>query len=160
MLLFWNFPLEPSDGRVLEKVADEIQSSTKPFYFGTGSQEDHERRLSEKVLVPLDNTNLFTSMSLLPTSSSSQETSGTISATSRADHTLELVTEEKVSVSHYISFLRTLSNYIRMDEAAQATFFGKVEKILRRECGDSVPTTRKTIVNVAKKKRKFQTQQE
>jgi trans-aconitate methyltransferase len=126
LILLWNFPREPSD-TILDAIADAIGES-KPFNFGNGSLQDHKARLTEHVLAPLEESQHFAPF---------------------VTHECEL--NEAFPVLSFVSYLRTLSNYITMQPEEQKAFFTTVEKTLHRECGEFVKTSGKSILNFSTK---------
>jgi SAM-dependent methyltransferase len=128
LLLFWNFPPEPSDPKVLDALADALDEP-KPFYFGRGSLSDHKQRMHERVLGPIeDQSNLFTPFS-----------------------TRECPLQEEWPVSSFVSYLKTLSIYIIMEPDEKKVFFRTVEETLTRECGATVKTSRESILDLSRK---------
>jgi SAM-dependent methyltransferase len=123
LVLLWNFPPEPKDD-VLDEIADAI-GETKPFYLSNGSVQDHEKQLAEKVLTPLHESNLFEPF----------ETFGN-------------QLSEDLLIPNFISFLKTLSNYIVMETEEATKFFNVVEQTLIERHGNTIPTSRKSVLNV------------
>lgn len=128
LILFWNFPPEPSD-RILDKMAEAL-GKAKPFHFGNGSLAQHWQRMQERVLGPVEDSMFFEKFK-----------------------TTEYPVEENIPIESYISFLNTLSNYITMGEEERASFFGIVRQTFRRECGEIVAARRKSILNISTKSR-------
>jgi hypothetical protein len=127
LLLFWNFPPEPNE-QVLEKLADALDKP-KPFYFGNGSQVDHEIGLAKKVLAPLTESGFFGPFV-----------------------NKEVAVQEEVTPMAYVGYLQTLSNYIVMEPLEEKQlFFDTTESTLRQECGERVKTTRKSLLNISYK---------
>ena len=128
LLLFWNFPPEPSSTEILNKIADAL-GRPKPFYFGNGNIVDHVRRLENLVLKPIENSGNFSKFS-----------------------THEESLQETWTIRRYIGYLQTLSNYIAMEDSEKKEFFDTVETIFQEECNTdegTIETTRKSILNVS-----------
>lgn len=126
LLLFWNFPPEPQDND-LDIVADALNLS-KPFHFSTASLCQHKERLREKVLAPVENSGFFTTF---------------------VDHSCSNI-EEDVTITDYINFLKTLGNYIAMEDEERQVFFATVAKTLRRDRStDNIKTSRESLLNVS-----------
>ncbi len=126
LILFWNFPPEPND-EVLEKMAESLEKP-KPFHFGNGSLAIHWQRMRERVLGPIEDSQFFTPF-----------------------ETIEHPLAEEIPIDSYISFLKTLSNYITMEEGERESFFEIVKKTFLDECGNIITTHRKSILNVSLK---------
>jgi SAM-dependent methyltransferase len=126
LILLWNFPLEPDDA-VLNEVAEAL-GRPKPFYFGNGSLDVHLQRMQEHVLEPVQSSQFFSDFV-----------------------TTAMPIHEKIPIESYISFLCTLSNYITMKDQEREAFFQIVRETFRRICGEVVPTSRKSILNISAK---------
>lgn len=126
LILFWNYPPEPNMV-VLDEIADATGLS-KPFYFGNGSPDVHWRRMQERVLSPVESSPCFT-----------------------AFETQSVPIKENIPIESYISLLRTLSNYITMEDLEREAFFQKVREIFQKKCGSTVPMSRESILNVSVK---------
>jgi hypothetical protein len=87
LILFWNFPPEPSDPNVFDQVADAIGETDQPFHFANDAVTDHKARQGERVLTPLKDSKLFIPLK-----------------------TYEELVEEELSISHFLSYLKTLGN--------------------------------------------------
>jgi SAM-dependent methyltransferase len=91
LLLFWNFPPEPSD-QILDKLAEALDKP-KTFHFENGSMAQHWQRMQERVLGPVEDSPFFEKF-----------------------ETTENSVEESIPIENYIRFLNTLSNYITIQE--------------------------------------------
>lgn len=128
LILFWNFPPEPSD-ELLDKVA-EASNQPKPFHFSNGSFAAHRDRMRESTLEPLESSIHFSPFETIV-------------------HTID----ENVPIESYINFLQTMSNYISMDVDERELILGTSRKILGHS-GDIVATRRFTMTNISSKRKK------
>ena len=126
LILFWNFPPEPSDD-LLGKVAEAL-NQPKPFHFSNGSFAAHNERMREHTLEPLEASNLFLSFETIV-------------------HTID----ETVPIESYLNFLQTMSNIISMDNDERESMLGTSRKILKEASGDVVATRRFTMINISSK---------
>jgi SAM-dependent methyltransferase len=126
LLLFWNFPPEPH-GTDLDRVADAL-GKPKPFYFGKHGPSLHGERLREIVLAPIEDSGLFTAF---------------------VDHSCPSI-EEEIPISSYVNLLRTLSNYIAMEDKERELFLATVTKTLGGDgTTDVVRTSRESRLNIS-----------
>lgn len=126
LILFWNFPPEPSD-ELLDKVADAL-NHPKPFHFSNGSFAAHRERMREHTLEPLENSVYFSPF-----------------------ETSIRTIDENVPLESYINFLQTMSNYIAMDDDEREMILGTTRKILGENSGETVATRRFTMINTSSK---------
>ena len=126
LILLWNIPPEP-DESIRDAVAT-ATSRTTPFYFGGYSVTQHVDNIQTKLLQPIHETGLFTDFSWE-----------------------EYPTMSNMTVSAFLSLVRTFSPYIRMTEEEREIFLEAAEKIMTELCGSSVDTTGLSILNVATK---------
>lgn len=126
LILFWNFPPEPSD-EILDKVADAL-NQPKPFHFSNGSFAAHCARMREHVLEPLESPVYFSPFETII-------------------HTID----ENVPIESYVNFLQTMSNFISMDDDERESILGTTRKILGEDSGDMVATSRFTMINISSK---------
>lgn len=126
LILMWNLPPEPEQC-VRDKVAA-ATLKTVPFYFGGYSISQHQENIHDKILVPVETTGLFTHFS---------------------SHHYR--TEASVTVQEYISFLQTLTSYIKMPDEERNSFFQRATETMTALCGHSVGTMGISILNVSTK---------
>lgn len=128
LLLMWNLPSEPSEA-VRNTVATANNHSV-PFYFGGYSIEEHKHNLHDKILDPVEATNLFSDFTLL-----------------------QYPTVTKMTITDYLAMVRTFSLYIRMTDDDRESFFETTQKIMAEMCGatNTVETTGLSLLNVATK---------
>ena len=91
---------------MLEAIADALDRP-KPFHFGNGSFQDHVEQLKGTVLTPIEESKLFDTFQW---------------------H--ERLIEEELPISNFVSYLKTLSNHITMQEFEATLFFVTVERTL------------------------------
>ncbi len=126
LILLWDFPPDPNDD-VLDRMAGAL-NMPKPFHSGNGSAGVHFERMQERVLDPVEASPFFTGFK-----------------------STEHLIEERILIESYMNFLKTMSNYINMEEEEQRRFFDTVSKTLREECGDVIVTSRISMLNVISK---------
>lgn len=104
LLLFWNFPFEPSES-ARNAVADAM-GKPKPFHFlgGTEGTPQHVDRLKNIVLDPLESTYF----SLVDT--------------------IEIETHDELSIVEFFSYLQTTSQYIAMPAEEKIPYLPKLAK--------------------------------
>uniref|UniRef100_A0A6V2P168 Methyltransferase domain-containing protein n=1 Tax=Ditylum brightwellii TaxID=49249 RepID=A0A6V2P168_9STRA len=126
LILFWAYPPEPSED--IRNAAADALGVSKPFYFGSDSQEGHEKSITERVHKPLTDGGCF-----------------------EVSKTLHTETITHPSPKDYISFLKTLSpNIIKGKEEAKK-YFDTIEQVLVDKCGQSVPMKAFSSANIISK---------
>ena len=126
LILFWNFPLEPSD-EILDKIADAL-NQPKPFHFSNGNFAAHHERMTEHTLEPLETSMYFSPFETII-------------------HTIH----ENVPIESFVNFLQTMSNFISMDDDERESILGTTRRILGEVSGDMVATSRFTMINISSK---------
>jgi RNA polymerase sigma factor (sigma-70 family) len=126
LILLWNLPLEP-ETEVLEAVAQCTERSD-PLYFGGFCVSQHRDNIGTKVLEVVDDNGFFNCFT----------------------HD-ELTTENRLSSMDYLSFLRTLSPYIRTPKAEREKFFHDAMQVMDR-FGGELTFSSTCISNVARRR--------
>jgi SAM-dependent methyltransferase len=126
LILLWNLPLEPEPA-ILDAVAQSTGRSN-PFYFGGFSVSQHLNNIRSKVLEVVETGGLFGSFS--------QD---------------EMTAEFRLSSTEYLSFLSTLSPYIRTPKKDREKFFREAKQVLDR-FGERLTFSSTCILNVARKR--------
>lgn len=125
IILLWNTPPEPD--REVVQLLNEVYRTRVPFFAGSEDIKSHKQNLAKFGENLLD-SGLFKNLM-----------------------SEDLMSEVTYSIEDYLALLSSLSPYIALERQQRDNLFAGLRETLEKNCGNSIPTSYLSVVQVAQK---------